>query len=313
MSGTTTQTLQLGNFTFYGFEVPDELPNLFGEQKYAVHDFSGGDRTVQELGAFPFDSIEWHGRIFEGTDLYGTPDAVARASQLNTMRVMGTVQDLVWGPFQYTVLVKEFEIIGKLKQYLEYRIKLIPIFDKTTTSNQPATAANPTALVFDANQGVTKSITTPIGTLLPPAILAAASILTSVVTTIMINASGNVSNVNATQQAAIQAQITALQLTLNPIIAGSDSGQAAAAAILSANLFTLSSTFGIGQALPIAILTVSNPNLALLASQYYGDASLWQLIAQQNNLQDMLPIGTFTLVIPQSNLQSPFVTAIPAS
>lgn len=308
MADTTTQLLQLGNFTFYGFEVPNELPNLFGEQKLAVHDFSGGDRTVQQLGSFPFDFIEWHGTFFEGTDLYATPDAVARASQLNTMRVMGTLENLVWGPFQYTVLVKEFEIIGKLRQQLEYRIKLLPIFDKTTTSNQPATGANPTALVFDANQGVTNATSTPIGTLLPPAIIAAASILTSAVTTILINANGNISNVNATQQAAVQAQITALQLTLAPIIDGTDSGQAAAAAILYSNLFALGTALGIGQAVPLAIVTVSNPNLPFLASQYYGDASLWPLIAQQNNLQDMFPIGTFTLIIPQSNTQTSLIT-----
>lgn len=308
MSGVTQQSLQLGNFTFSGFEVPPELPALFGEQKIAVHDFSGGDRTVQTLGAFPFDFIEWKGTFFQGNDLYGTPDIVSRASQLNTMRVMGTVQNLIWGPFNYMVLVKEFEILGKLAQQLDYRIKLLPIFDKSSTSNTAATGIAPTALVFAANQGVTNATTSTVGLLLPPVILGAASILTSAVTTAMINANGNVSTISATQQAALQAQITALQLTLTPIINGSDYGQASAAAILYSNLFTLSSALGINQTVPLAIITVSNPNLPQLASQYYGDASLWQLIAQANNLQDMFVTGTYTLIIPQSNTQSPFIT-----
>jgi hypothetical protein len=296
--GSNYVPLQLGSFTFYQFEVPNDLPNLFGVQKLAVHDFAGGDRTVQELGAFPFDGIEWHGSFFFGDTNSGTSVPVERASLLNTMRVTGTTQRLIWGAFQYDVIVHEFEIIAKMAQQLDYRIKLLPTFDYTTTSNQPPTPASGAGLVFDANLGVIKSTQSPVGLLLPPLVLAAATTAAEYATAAIINANGALSGVTPANQAAEQALILTAQLLLQPIINGTDYGQATAAATLSASLFTLSTTFSSSTTTPLAVIVVTNPNLDLLASQYYGDASLWPLIASQNNLQTDFPIGTFTLVIP---------------
>src|ERR1700677_1260793 len=122
--GSTYQPLILGGVTFYQFEVPEEIPNLFGTQKLAIHDFAGGNRTVQQLGAFPFPDISWTGEFWQGDTQSGTSSPIQRASQLNTFRVTGAQQTLQWGPFQYSVIVAEFEIIGKFQQTLKYRIKL---------------------------------------------------------------------------------------------------------------------------------------------------------------------------------------------
>lgn len=51
------------------------------------------------------------------------------------------------------------------------------------------------------------------------------------------------------------------------------------------------------------IVTVIGGNLFQVASQYYGDASQWSLIAQTNGLADPMINGTVTLVIPPLNGQ----------
>jgi hypothetical protein len=304
MPNNTMQQLTLGSVTFFRFEVPDELPNLFGTQKLAIHDAAGGDRTVQQLGAFPFPEINWTGTFFQGDTLQSP---IERASALNTYRVTGEMQNLVWGPFQYQVIVQEFEIIAKMAQELQYKIKVVPIFDNTTTSNQPPTPQTPTGATVDANQGVINVTSFSTVNLLPSQILAASTAITTGVTIALTNNNGNITNVPQTTIASLQAQIAATQITLDPIMNGTDFGQATGAATLSASLSTLSTTLGINQATNLTTVTVTNPNLPQLAQQYYGDATQWPLIATANNLQDILPIGTFTLVIPQSTTQSSFI------
>lgn len=308
--GAAYQPLILGGVTFYKFEVPDTLPNLFGVQKLAVHDFAGfptGTRTIQQLGAFPYPEISWSGTFFQGDIQNGSSSNVQRASQLNTMRVQGQPVQLQWGPFQYQVMVAEFEIIGKLAQELEYRIKVVPMMDMTTTSNAPPSAANATAIAFDAIMGVNNVTASPTGSLLPSIITMAATLVTQASTAAIIQSNGSVQGISSTTQATLQAQIAAVQISLQSYINGSDYGQATGAITLSTSLSTLSTTLGAGQPTPLVTITVTNPNLPMLASQYYNNDALWPLIAQQNNLQDMFPIGTFTLVIPPTNIQSSFI------
>src|SRR5579872_733348 len=304
-NSTTQQRLLLGNVNFFRFEVPETLPNLFGTQKLAVHDFAGGSRTVQQLGAFPFPDISWQGTFFDGDTVGET--AIQRASQLNTYRVQAQPISLSWGSFQYDVIVAEFEIIGKLAQQLQYRIKVIPIADNTTTSNAAPSPPNATQTLFSANNEVLNATQTPTAALLNPIVTSSAVLITQNVNNAVIAANGSAQNILASTQASIQSQITALQTTLQPIINGSDYRQATAAINLSTSLSTLSSTLTIQQIAPIATISVTNPNLPQLASQYYGNDTLWPLIAQQNNLQDMFPIGTFTLVIPPTTIQSSLI------
>ncbi len=46
------------------------------------------------------------------------------------------------------------------------------------------------------------------------------------------------------------------------------------------------------------IITVINPNLYILAVQYYGDANLWTAIAQANGYTGPKLNGTYTILIP---------------
>lgn len=304
------QQLLLGNVTFQRFEVPETLPNLFGVQKYAIHDFPGGgpgSRTIQELGAFAFPDIEWRGEFWDNDPTVGTT-AVQRASQLNTYRVSGEVINLTWGPFQMTAVVCEFEVIGMLKQRLGYRIKIIPADDMTTTSNTAAPAANPAVTVTTANTAVANStISTTTGYEFSTDVVSQSQTITGNVTQAVTNASGNIANIPPSTVTMIQGQISVLQGTLDPLSnSTTDFAGAAAANTLTGNLSALSNSLSSTPPI-VSTISVSNPNLAVLAAQYYGDASLWPLIAQANNLQDMQLTGTYQLTIPPSTTQSAFI------
>lgn len=52
------------------------------------------------------------------------------------------------------------------------------------------------------------------------------------------------------------------------------------------------------------IITIGGGNLYELAEKYYGDARLWNLIADANNLTDPQISGITTLLIPQNNTDS---------
>lgn len=50
--------------------------------------------------------------------------------------------------------------------------------------------------------------------------------------------------------------------------------------------------------LPVKAVRTINPNLFALASEHYGDASKWNLIANANGLLNPMPTGTYNLAIP---------------
>jgi nucleoid-associated protein YgaU len=47
------------------------------------------------------------------------------------------------------------------------------------------------------------------------------------------------------------------------------------------------------------VIHTINPNLLVLAAQYYGDATQWRLIGNANGIADPQPIGSFNITIPQ--------------
>lgn len=305
--GATYQQLQLGSVTFFKFEVPEELPGLFGVQKLAIHDMPGGTRLVQQLGAFPFEHIEWKGIFFLGDTQNGSSSPIDRASQLNTYRVTAQPQMLIWGPFQLQVIVHEFEVVGRLAQELQYRIKVVPLIDQTTTSNQAPSQPSFTQAMFDANQGLSNAASAPIVSTLPAPVMFAIAQVQGAVTAAIIKGSPNGQTLSSASTVALQSQIAATQALLTPYVNGSNYQQSAAAINLSTQLATMNNLLNQGTVAQQTTITATNPNLMTLATQYYGDASLWPLIAQANNLQDFLPIGTFSLVIPPAAAQSQFI------
>ena len=304
------QTLQLyiGQRQLINWEVPDGLPHLFGVKKMAIHDFPGGARTVQQLGLFPFPEIEWHGKLWNSDAIPGMT-AMDRATQLNQLRTTQQPANLVWGQFNYTVLVKEFEIIGRLKQLLEYRISVVPIKDNTTTSNaqDPQSAEQ---ILANALAQLNQTTNAPAsGATLPSNISSTSNSIIAQINAAMVAANQTLAVVPQATITSIQNQIINLQALLPAYINGLQFALASATSDLNG---ALTATYdALGQVLQSIMrqVTVNNPNLLTLASEYYGDQGLWPLIANYNNLQDYQLTGTYTLVIPSPQASSPFVTS----
>lgn len=100
LSGTASVTL--GSVVLTGWEVPEKMP-FGGAQKLIVHKFPGGGRVVDALGRDDRD-VSWSGYL--RSDLTG--DAMARAQQLDAIRLAGKAVSLVWGGTQQQVVVSQF-------------------------------------------------------------------------------------------------------------------------------------------------------------------------------------------------------------
>lgn len=130
-------TLQLGDITLTGFEIPERVP-FGGKQSLMVHPLVGGARVVDAMGAEP-RPIRWSGIIFS------TPDTVAnaRAQQIDLMRSAGQAIVLSWFTNSYLVTIKEFLPDWERFYQIPYEIECEVI--------QNLTQPNPTAQP-DANQ-----------------------------------------------------------------------------------------------------------------------------------------------------------------
>ena len=166
-------------------------------------------------------------------------------------------------------------------------------------------AASPTAPVSPETTlaGAQNSLNTyaaapPAGITLPSAVTAALATMNQVISTALRGANGIISGITPAQQAPVAASIAAMQTSLAPLSASSDSATAATAldpqayvALISLLLAGTSS----GQTLSRQLI---NPNLFQLAAQYLGDVTRWDEIAAASNLIDPQPIGTFNVTIP---------------
>lgn len=64
------------------------------------------------------------------------------------------------------------------------------------------------------------------------------------------------------------------------------------------NAFVIKNLQSIGKSPHAIIESFINPNLFKIAVQYYGDPTLWYVIAQANQLTDPYYTGIYSLLIP---------------
>ena len=119
---TDAVTVQLDDFVFTGFEVPEAIP--FGcEQALKVTDLPGGLRDIVAMGGFD-DDITWTGR-FRGAN------APQRAQYLKYICKRGTQVLLTWGDFVYWVFVKSFKPVHQSVWEIPYTLTLTVLSDRT--------------------------------------------------------------------------------------------------------------------------------------------------------------------------------------
>lgn len=287
--------LILGSFQFdeAEMEVPETMGDLGGVQTVAQHDFPGGTRTHQAFGFFP-EPIQWKAQ-FVG------PNASYRAEQVKRIMVAGQEVQLTYGDRAWLGRLVKFSPTVRSTWRFDYELIFWPRQDISSGTPQPVGFSGQSTLMSlnalaiqsmidsaDAG-GLYANIEGNVGATVTALLAAVAIGLT--------NAQGNSFALQVADQLAIGAAASAalalcapLQLVIDPTISSPASDLAAYVSVL--NTLATASQQAQWQ------VNVTNPNLAVLAAQYYGDCTQWKVIATYNGLADPQPIGNFELLIP---------------
>ncbi len=304
----TSLVLTLGSEVFIDFEVPEQLEGLGGTQVVAQHDFPGGFRTQQRFGAFPTE-VRWRG-LFTGTS------ALARMRQVDRLRVAGQEVQLTYGDTLLNGTVVEFVATPRHQWLVPYRIVFLPRFDANAVSPfddilstftlimdaishlstllqviLPAPTDGPKFSAMDNQQQFYVS--------LPPTIAPPLTTLLNDTTDALQAALGLPNQVSFNDAQTVYNDANAVYAVTNPLALSADPTLASPA--LDVNGYVNSIVQGISTPTTgnVTVLNATNPNIAMLASQYYGDASLWETITEASGLPpDPLPVGQFVLTIP---------------
>ncbi|HQT63914.1 MAG: hypothetical protein B7Z75_03970 [Acidocella sp. 20-57-95] len=105
--------LILGPVAFQDFEVPSKI-QMGGRQILSVHEFIGGGRAVDAMGAQDAE-ITFSG-VFSGANAY------ARALLLDTARVDGSVLPIGWDNYFFRVVIHDIQFDYQKSWWLPFKI-----------------------------------------------------------------------------------------------------------------------------------------------------------------------------------------------
>ncbi|CAX60696.1 hypothetical protein ABEI05_05335 [Erwinia billingiae] len=304
----------LGDFEFLDFEVPERIA-IPGRQKTVLHQMIGGKRTIDVLG-IEYDPLSWSG-IITGSQ------SGDRVSALERMRDAGEQLTLTLDNYSFTVVITSFTPVYEF------------IYRRPFTIEVAIVSNNASPLKVDALTGALEGlIDSDIGKSLGLAEIIDVDSVTSAVTTVQSAVKEVTDFAHATveqvqsvvrpivaAQVIIQQQIGQLEsaandiTTLGGLVPGNPISKTISNLLSQADqsmkipaLYNLQSVLGrlnknvdSGQTADgVRSVTLSGGNLYQVASDQYGDASLWSSIASANNLTDPQLTGINTLTIPSN-------------
>ncbi|MDF7627725.1 hypothetical protein PUG46_00410 [Erwiniaceae bacterium L1_55_4] len=308
----TTTRLVLGDFEFLDFEVPERLA-LPGRQKTVLHQMVGGKRVIDVLGV-EYDPLSWSG-VITGSE------SGDRVKALERMRDAGEKLTLTLDSYSFTVVITSFTPVYEFIYRRPYSIEVAIV------------ANNASPLKVDALTGALQGLLdSDIGQALGLSDIIDVSTVTSAVTTVQSAvkevtdfAHATVEQVQAVvrpiiaAQTIVQQQISQLEsaasqiTTLGGLVPGNPISTTVSNLLSQADqstripaLYSLQNVLGrlnknvnSGQTADgVRTVTLSGGNLYQVASDQYGDASLWSSIASANDLTDPQLSGINTLTIP---------------
>ncbi|KJV49668.1 hypothetical protein VH86_04080 [Pantoea sp. BL1] len=308
----TTTRLVLGDFEFLDFEVPERLA-LPGRQKTVLHQMVGGKRVIDVLGV-EYDPLTWSG-VITGSE------SGDRVKALERMRDAGEKLTLTLDDYRFTVVITSFAPVYEFIYRRPYSIEVAIV------------ANNASPLKVDALTGALQGLLdSDIGQALGLSDIIDVSTVTSAVTTVQSAvkevtdfAHATVEQVQAVvrpiiaAQTIVQQQISQLEsaasqiTTLGGLVPGNPISTTVSNLLSQADqstripaLYSLQNVLGrliknvnSGQTADgVRTVTLSGGNLYQVASDQYGDASLWSSIASANDLTDPQLSGINTLTIP---------------
>lgn len=308
----TLTRLVLGDFEFLDFEVPERLA-LPGRQKTVRHQMVGGKRVIDVLGV-EYDPLTWSG-VITGSE------SGDRVKALERMRDAGEQLTLTLDDYSFTVVITSFTPVYEFIYRRPYSIEVAIV------------ANNASPLKVDALTGALQGLLdSDIGQALGLSDIIDVSTVTSAVTTVQSAvkevtdfAHATVEQVQAVvrpiiaAQTIVQQQLSLLEssasqiTTLGGLVPGNPISTTVSNLLSQADqstripaLYSLQNVLGrlnknvsSGQTADgVRTVTQSGGNLYQVASDQYGDASLWSSIASANDLTDPQLSGINTLTIP---------------
>ena len=297
-------------------ETPEAFGDIGGHQAIEQHDFPGGTRTQKAYGYFPAQ-LRWRAR-FHGSsqtvpasplsqflgNLGGallTPSD--RAHAVGRIVAAGKEVKLQYGDHSWLGRVAKFTPTVRNVWLYEYELEFWPRLDY-------------------ANPGTTVPLVTDLGTVLALHLLSITSLIqyglnpdligqvaaaeiggslgffASQVQDTLSAAGGNVNNISQSERQSLQTLSTQTLATLTPYRVSNSAVISSPAADGSARVSAIATVLAAQQPTKVVVQTL-NPNLAVLAAKYYGDAAQWRQIAAANGLSDPQPLGSYNLTIPE--------------
>jgi hypothetical protein len=311
----TDLTLQLGDFIFARFEIPEHI-EFGGDQKLIVHELVGGTRIIDAMGEAPL-ALDWSGFLVGAS-------ALPRALYLDALRRAGKPLTLTWSELSYTVVVKALRCDFVRAYRIPYRITCEVVSDNTAPITQLVEPSPEQSVAddLDAANGLAGGIDDGALSSLMAGLTAAISTVGNLAT-----AAQSRTNTVMVPLQAVRDRVGVLLSATNATIANvSTLGGVLPGNALTAQVANLTGQIGaIGDQPSLVLLdrtlgrmqsnigtinagtktvTVGGGNLYALAADAYGDAMGWTALAVANRLDDPELAGIATLSVPPYTDQS---------
>lgn len=310
----TATRLRLGDFEFLDFEVPERI-TIPGRQKTVLHQMVGGKRVIDVLGV-EYDPLTWSG-VITGSQ------SGDRVKALEQMRDAGETLTLTLDEYSFKVVITSFVPVYEFIYRRPYSIEVAIVANNASPLKVDAlTGALQGLLNSDVGQALGLSDTINVSS-----VTSAVTTVQSAVTQVTDFAHATVEQVQSVvrpiiaAQTLVQQQITQLEsaandiTTLGGLVPGNPISKTVSNLLIQADqstripaLYSLQNVLGrlnknvsSGQTADgVRTVTLSGGNLYQVASDQYGDASLWSSIASVNGLSDPQLSGINTLTIPSN-------------
>lgn len=310
----TVTRLILGDFEFLGFEVPTRLA-FPGKQKTVIHQMIGGKRTIDVLGT-EYDPLTWSG-IITGAQ------SNDRVMALERMRDAGDQVIMTLDGYSFTVVITSFTPSYDFIYRRPYTIEVAVVSRNDSPLRVDALTGALDALV---NSDVGKALglsdiidiqsVTDAVSAVQSAVSLVQDIAHAVVGTVQTIVRPIIAAQVLVQQSINQLEAAANDITsLGGLVPGNPISKTISNLLQQADLTTrmpalyqlqnvlgrLNKNVTSGQTADgVRSITLSGGNLYQVASDQYGDPSLWNSIASANNLTDPQLTGINTLTIPSN-------------
>lgn len=280
---------------FTGFETPHSLEPMGGVQRHVVHEFPGGTKTLQTLGAFP-ENLKWTG-ILMGDNQGQTP--IQRALQMDRLRWNGNVVTVQFDQLQWQGVVTKWNATIKNQNYLEYTCEIEAISDNSQdlpTSTATTTQSSLFSTIYSKLQTAFASV----GINLPSATSAAITSWFSTIDAALFPAAGVLTAIAPTDASAIATAGAAISGLLAVSGNSTNLTTASSAQALLAGVKAITTLITPATTTKQVVQTV-NPQYPALAAAYLGDATQWPAVAAANGTSDAQATGIKATVIPNAN------------